>query len=98
MSGSGFTTVKQKVIAALLDGTYQHETGRSNIDTKNLLLMGQVTAGFVCDLMKRSRGQDHSSSPHHQVGSIEVHVIRREGWYVKFYFVDPITVFISVHQ
>jgi hypothetical protein len=25
-------------------------------------------------------------------------VIKREGWYVKFYFIDPDTFFISVHQ
>lgn len=25
-------------------------------------------------------------------------IIQRDGWYIKFYFVDPDTVFISVHQ
>lgn len=98
MSKDGFKTAKQKVIAALRNGTYQHEVSRAGIATKNLLLTGQVTAGDICDLIERSRGQDHSSSPHHNDRSILVHVIRREGWYVKFYFLDPDTIFISVHR
>lgn len=98
MSQDGFRAVKRKVIGALLDGTYQHEARRATIDTKNLLFTGQVSPEDVCGLIKRSLGQDHSSSPHHQDGSVLVHVIKREGWYVKFYFVDPATIFISVHQ
>jgi hypothetical protein len=27
-----------------------------------------------------------------------VHVLKRDGWYVKFFFVDPQTIFISVHR
>ena len=94
----GFKEAKQRVIVALLAGTYQHEIDRSSIDTKNLLLTGQVTAAEICEVVKRSQGQNHSSSPHHHVPGVEVHVIARDGWYVKFYFVDPDTIFISVHQ
>ncbi len=94
----GFKEAKNKVIAALQTGTYQHEATRSKVDTKNLLLMGSVTAEQICEVLKRCQGQDHQSSPHHQAPSIDVHVIRRDGWYIKFYFVDPDTVFISVHQ
>jgi hypothetical protein len=98
MSKAGFKLAKRKVIAALLNGTFQHETTRASITTKNLLFMGQVTPAEVCALLKRSNGKDHSASPHHLEPSIEVHVIQREGWYVKFYFLDPATIFISVHQ
>lgn len=98
MPKTGFKEAKRKVIAALQSGAYQHEATRSNVDTKNLLLMGLVTAEQICDVLKRCQGQDHQSSPHHQVPSIEVHIIQRDGWYIKFYFVDPDTVFISVHQ
>jgi len=97
VSKDGFKAAKRKVIDALRNGTYQHEANRSEIATKNLLSTGQVTAGDICDLIMRSKGQDHSSSPHHNDGSILVHVIQREGWYVKFYFLDPETIFISVH-
>ena len=98
ISKDGFKAAKQKVLAALRNGTYQHEVSRSGVAVKNLLLTGQVTSGDICDLIERSRGQDHSASPHHTDGSILVHVIRREGWYVKFYFLDPDTIFISVHR
>jgi len=26
------------------------------------------------------------------------HVLRRHGWYIKFYFIEPETWFLSVHQ
>jgi hypothetical protein len=94
----GFNDAKRKAITALLNGPYLHEADRSNVDTKNLLLNGQVSASMICDVFKRSQGQDHSSSAHHQAASIQVRIIRRDGWYIKFYCVDPSTVFISVHQ
>lgn len=36
--------------------------------------------------------------PCHTGASTEVHVLRRDGWYIKFYFLDEDTVFISVHR
>lgn len=98
MTKDGFREAKSKAIAALVNGTYQNITNRSAIDTKNLLFTGLVTAQQICDIIKRSRGTDHSTSSHHQEASILVHVIQREGWYLKFYFLDPDTFFISVHQ
>jgi hypothetical protein len=97
MSRDGFKAAKQKVIDALENGTYQHDTSRSEIATKNFLLTGQVSAGTICELIKRSKGQDHTASPHHSDDSILVHVIKRDSWYVKFYFLDPDAIFISVH-
>ena len=91
----GFTAVKAMAIAKLLAGDYAHE-GRGDIDDKNLLATGVVSAKDVADVLKRSRGQDHTSSAHHQDASVEVHVIACSGWYVKFYF-DPELMFISVH-
>lgn len=93
----GFKLVKEKVIAALLQGSYEHEV-RMDIDEKNKLQNGEVTAQFVIDLIRKSTGNDYSSSPHHQDSRVQVHVIEKNQWYVKFYFIDPATVFISVHQ
>lgn len=93
----GFKEAKQKVIAALMSGTYSHEA-RGSIDVKNKLHTGEVSAQDVIDILKRCRGTDHSCSPHHFDDSIDVHVIESGSWYVKFYFLDPDTVFISVHQ
>lgn len=91
-----FAKVKKKVIAGLLSGDYAHE-GRADIDDKNLLQTGKVSLQEIVEVLKKSSGVNHSSSPHHQDSSIEVHIIRCRNWYLKFYFY-PDTVFISVHQ
>lgn len=86
------------MIAALRSGRFQHES-RHDINVKNLLAMGEVTSEFVERLVVSSDGTQHTSSRHHKVASVDVHVIASRGWYVKFYFVgDPDTMFISVHQ
>ncbi len=94
----GFTEVKDTVINALAAGTYDHEPRAGAIDEKNKLATGEVTPEFVANLIKRSTGADYSCSPHHKAQDIEVHVITKNGWYVKFYFLEPDTVFISVHE
>ncbi len=98
MTGHGYKLAKAKVIAALQNGTYSHAVPRSSIETKNLLFTGAVSSEEVCDLIKHSTGSHHHASAHHLDASILVHVIRCEGWYVKFYFLDPATIFISVHK
>lgn len=92
----GFTAVKHKLLQALSEGDYQHEL-RDGIDVKNALAMGALSADALAEIVKRCRGSDHSSSPHHGDASITVHVLKTAGWYIKFYFLDPSTVFISVH-
>jgi hypothetical protein len=94
----GFTKVKNTVIKALSAGTYNHELRAGRIDEKNKLATGEVTPAFVANLIKRSTGANYSCSPHHKAPAIEVHVITKNDWYVKFYFLEPDTVFISVHQ
>ena len=96
-SPAGFTAVRAAVITALLKGAFEHEA-RGDIDVKNKLQTGEVTALQLVTVIKRASGASHSSSPHHFDRSVVVHVIRSQGWYVKFYFIDPKTVFISVHQ
>lgn len=98
MNTNGFKAAKHKVIRALRDGNFQHEADRKGVDTKNLLLTGMVSASDICAILEKAQGTDHRMSPHHQAPEITVHVIRREGWYVKFYFIDPDTIFISVHK
>lgn len=29
---------------------------------------------------------------------VKNHVLKRDGWYIKFFFIEPDTWFISVHQ
>lgn len=94
----GFKAVQRMVIAALQSGAFQHET-RSQIDLKNLLHCGEVSAEEVQALIQRAIGTEYSCSPHHHISEVSVHVIKTQGWYIKFYFVgDPDTLFISVHR
>ena len=94
---TGFREAKRRVLKALAEGTYQHEA-RSAIDVKNRLLTGAVTAAEVIAVIGRCNGTHHATSPHHADASVPVHVLRRDGWYIKFYFLDEDTVFISVHR
>lgn len=97
MPGTGFREAKRRVLKALVEGTFQHEA-RSAIDVKNGLLTGAVTAAEVIAVIGRCNGTHHTASPHHADPSVQVHVLRRERWYIKFYFLDEDTVFISVHR
>jgi hypothetical protein len=85
------------VLVALANGSFCMKA-RNEIDAKNKLATGEASAAVVAELIKGSTGNDHSRSRHHADRSITIHVISRKGWYIKFYFVDPDTWFISVHQ
>jgi hypothetical protein len=93
----GFKSAKQKVLKALADGNYLHAE-RNAIDVKNLLQMGTVSADEVAAVIRRCNGSHHACSPHHSAPEVMVHVLKRDGWYIKFFFVDPQTVFVSVHR
>ncbi|MGB3275393.1 MAG: hypothetical protein WBA82_04320 [Castellaniella sp.] len=94
----GFKAVKQTVIEALQAGAFRHET-RSQMDLKNLLQCGAVKAVEVRALIQRAIGTEYTCAPHHYIAEIDVHIIKTQGWYIKFYFVgDPDTVFISIHR
>ncbi len=92
----GFKEVKHRVTKALKEGTYQHEA-RGSIKDKNTLMSGDISPEQLIAVIDRCNGRHHESSEHHALKGIEVHILKRDGWYIKFYFVDPNTVFISVH-
>jgi len=93
---TGFRKARRQVIAALESGNYLH-VSRGDIEVRNLLATGAVSASEIVDIIRSCKGTHHSSSPHLSVAAIEVHVIKRLGWYIKFYFIEPDTWFISVH-
>lgn len=96
----GYKDVKARVLSCLHSGEILHQS-RGHIDIKNLLATGQVTTDEVAEVISRSRGTDYECSPHHSVSGVDVHIIRREHsggiWYIKWYFVEPMSIFISVH-
>jgi hypothetical protein len=93
----GFKEARLKVLRALAEGNFQHAE-RKAIDVKNLLQLGHVSVEEVAAVIQRCNGAHHSCSPHHWAPQIMVHVLKRDGWYIKFYFVDPQTIFVSVHK
>jgi hypothetical protein len=97
----GFKDVKRQVIECLDKGLVSHEQ-RGDINVKNLLAIGQVSLDEVAEIIGRCRGNEYSSSPHHFDSSISVHVVKTkragQDWYIKWYFVEPNSMFISVHH
>ena len=100
----GLNDARKALIKALEDGDFRHEP-RDILSEKNLLAMGEVTENDVIHMLRRTRGDQYSSSPHDWDAETVVHVFRpevhREKWYVKAYFLDPpggSAMFISVHK
>ena len=85
------------MLECLSEGHFQHEQ-RDNIDVKNLMATGLITTREVFDLLKKARGNDHTESPHHSHQTITVNVVKIRNWYIKWYFLEPDVVFISVHE
>lgn len=96
----GFKDVRSLLIDALESGRFQHEY-RKDMESRNLLAVGDVTPDFVARLLRRCDGSRYKASPHHFDGSVLVHEFKPvdDGvrWYVKAYFLSADAVFISVH-
>ncbi len=98
----GFTAAKRQVVDCLRTGQFLHEV-RGEINVKNLLAIGSISANDVADIISRSKGGNYSTSPHDFDSKVDVHILKNiehSGlvWYVKWYFSDPNSVFISVHN
>tara|TARA_R110002072_G_scaffold302924_1_gene489830 strand:- start:714 stop:1013 length:300 start_codon:yes stop_codon:yes gene_type:complete len=97
---SKFKDIKHQVIQCLVEGDILHEA-RGSIDTKNLLKTGTISIEDVIAILRTSRGNEYESSPHRMDQNIDVHVIKTlykcDHWYIKWYFIEPNAVFISVH-
>lgn len=97
----GFKAVKVQVLECLASGNVLHDV-RHDIDIKNLLSTGQMSVENVSEIIKRTTGADYECSPHHITKEIEVHIIKKsyqgKDWYIKWYFVEPNSIFISVHN
>jgi hypothetical protein len=96
----GFKEIKHHIIDCLEQGNVSHEQ-RNNINIKNLLATGDITTKEVIDILKKSRGSEHQSSPHYYDSNINVHIIKTSysgvKWYIKWYFIAPNSIFISIH-
>ena len=94
----GFKEAKHRLIEALRKREYEHEA-RKNAESKNQLLSKGISSESLCEIVIRCQGQDHGTSPHHSLDNVKVHILKREGWYVKFYFLEPnVTYIVSVRK
>ena len=97
----GFKDVRCLLVDALESGRFQHEF-RADMESKNLLAVGDVTPEFVVRLLRRCTGRHYRASPYHRDRSILCHEFMPEldggRWYLKAYFLSADAVFISVHQ
>jgi hypothetical protein len=97
----GFVAARSLLIDALESGRFQHEQ-RRDIESKNLLAVGDVSVEFVIGLLKACRGTQYTATPYHFDRRIACHqfrpVVAGKGWYVKAYFLSADAVFISVHR
>jgi hypothetical protein len=94
---SKFKTVKSDVVNCLREGRFQHEF-RGSIDTKNVLSTGEISVDDVIKLILKTKGFEYECRPHHMVSGVDVHILKPDNWYIKFYFVEPDVMFISVHK
>ncbi len=62
-----------------------HEA-RGDIDVKNELATGAVSASDIAETIKRCNGKNHSMSKHYQIATVDVHVLKKDGWYIKSIF------------
>lgn len=93
----GFRKVRRDLINALRNGNYLH-AARGSIEVKNLLATGEVSASQMIEVIGACKGSDHQCSAHHSAPDLAVHVLKKAGWYIKFYFIEPDAWFISVHR
>ncbi|NGX85699.1 hypothetical protein GW579_01195 [Rahnella sp. Lac-M11] len=96
-----FREIKWKVIECLKNGNIEFEA-RREIHLKNLWSTGDITPFEVAAMIGRASGDNHQVRPYHYDSSIDVHIITVMSagihWYIKWYFTDPTSVFISVHH
>lgn len=97
----GFRAARRRLITALREGEYRHES-RTTFEEKNLLAVGEFGPPEVIRLLQRCRGDQHRTSLHHFDRTLVVHEFRPEfgdrTWYVKAYFRGPMAWFVSVHE
>lgn len=97
----GFKETISKLIEHLDNGYYVLHEECDNIDIKNLLSTNVVTLSDVTSIVEKTRERNYSCSTHHLDEKVDVHLITTihsgRDLFIKWYFIEPDRVFISVH-
>lgn len=75
----GFKEAKRRAIEALRNMTNQ-VAQRREIEAKNLLYANEVSEEDIIAVISKYRGQDHEMRPHDMIKTIDVHILRKDGW------------------
>lgn len=93
----GFKEVKRKAIECIKNDHVRHVARGVE---KNLFASGELTSAEVINIIGSCQGDCYETDKHHFL-DIEVHILRPrgkyDGFYIKFFFVEPDILFISVH-
>jgi len=69
--------------------------------SKNLYAEGFLSNEDVVAIINSCRGNDYEKRKHHISSLGDVHILKPkgkyDGYYIKFYFIEPDVWFISVH-
>ena len=94
----GFKEIKERAIKCIKCGYVRHVERDLN---KNLFAAGDFTSEDMIQIISSSRGDCYQVDKHHFLET-EVHIIKPRGkyggLYLKFFFIEPDILFISVHQ
>jgi len=95
----GFREDRQAILEALQQGAYAFEL--RGVPGRNLFQSGTVSAAFVVDAIKSTRGPQARSDVHHQRPDVTVWIMKPtyqgQRWYIKCYLDGGTAWFVSVH-
>jgi hypothetical protein len=95
----GFKEEKARAIQKILEGKVYHVPREFD---KNEYAQGLLSDEQVIAIIKSCKGDRYEMLPHHAIKSVAVHILKPagkyDGYYVKFYFLEPDVCFISVHR
>lgn len=94
----GFKEIKKQAIDCIKCDHIKHI--ERDLD-KNLFADGLISSDEMIKIISSCNGDCYECSKHHFM-DIDVHILkpngRYDGLYVKFFFIEPDVIFISVHK
>jgi len=93
-----FKEVKSKAIECIKNGHVRHI--ERNI-AKNMFMAGNFTPQEMITIIGTCGGNCYETCKHHLL-DVDIHILkprgRYDGLYIKFFFIEPNILFISVHE
>ena len=94
----GFKSDTEKILADLLNQNYDHQARTAE---KNHLAAGFISVEQASEIIKATPGRKHRNAQHDQSRSPQLWIMEPEiegvRWYIKGYFAEEQTWFISFH-